>query len=232
MTDVVGTGEVSEAVLAALGDGRRRSATATPESDVAPVVAAGEAAVIDLVSAGHEGPVVPVGVEGLPSVEPEDIPAVLSAHADGTLEARSHPLLAVATEDGSAGVAAFDVMLVRGEPGRISEFGLSAGKARARFRADGVVVATPAGSVGYASAAGGPHLQPGSGSVAVVPVAAFGLGAPTWVVEPGAGIELRVERDEGDVALLLDGRERGRLAGPSAVELTLGGTLETLGPSA
>jgi NAD+ kinase len=119
-------------------------------------------------------------------------------------------------------------MLVRAEPGRISEFGVRAGGTRSRFRADGIVLATPLGSHGYAHDAGGPRLAPGVGAVTVVPVAAFGLGAPTWVVDPAGGVRLSVERDEGDVSLLVDGRERHRLAGRAAVDVATDGVLTTV----
>lgn len=192
-------------------------------------VAAGEAALGALVEAGVGVPVLVVGDDAGPASVPVDrAVAAVDRLATGDFETRDHRLLGVRTEGEAVGPAALDVTLVRAEPGRISEYAVAAGETRSRFRADGVVVATPLGSHGYAHAAGGPRLSLDATAVAVVPVAAFGLGAPTWVVGPDDGLRLSVERDEGEVSLLVDGTERRRLAGRSAVDLTPGGTLETV----
>ena len=233
MIAVVGDGAAAESAAAALeaaGYGTERiHAGAVGDAELA--VAGGEAAVIDLVAADYDGAVLPVGAErGLPSADPEGVGPLVEAYRRGDAGTRNNPLLAVEADADRVGVAAFDAMLVRSEPGRISEYSVAGGAARSRFRADGVVAATPAGSHGYARAAGGPRLEPDSGAVAVVPVAVFGMGTPAWVFDPAAGIEIRVERDEGDVSLLVDGRERGRLAGEAAVTLSLGGTIETVVP--
>lgn len=235
MIGVVGADRPAERVAAAFDDAGL-DAVETPAESAGSgtfevLAAVGEAALIDLVGAGVETPVLPVGHhEGLPSVDPDAAVEAIEQFLDDRDRTRENPLLAVTADGASTETAAFDVILVRSEPGRISEYSLAAGAARSRFRADGVVAATPAGSHGYARAAGGPRLEPDADAVAVVPVAAFGLGAPTWVLDPAAGLELRVERDEGDVSLLVDGRERERLSGPSTVVLEPGGTLETVRP--
>lgn len=207
-------------------------AAAVLAADPAVAVAVGETAVVDLVRAGVDVPVLPVGeVPGLPAMRADDVPAAAGRLRDGDVETRSHRLLAVDAAGSDVGAAAFDVLLVRSEPGRISEYSLVDEERRSRFRADGVVAATPAGSHGYAHAAGGPRLSLDAEAVAVVPVAAFGLGAPSWVVTPEDGLTLRVERDEGDVSVVVDGRERRRLAGRAAVSLTPGDTFRTVAPA-
>lgn len=195
------------------------------------VVAVGERALVDLVQAGVDTPVLPVGdLTGLPSVPTEGVRAATDNVLAGDHPALELQLLSVTIDDEPAGPALFDVMLVRAEPGRISEFGLAAGGTDARFRADGVVVATPTGSHGYAHAAGGPRLGQETAAVAVVPVAAFGLGAPAWVFDSKEEVQLSVERDEGDVSLFIDGRERRRLSGRTAVVMRAGGTVPVVRP--
>lgn len=235
MIGVVGDGEGADRVATALeGAGLDvRAASAARLTDATPgtVAAVGESALVDLIEAGIDAPVLPVALdEGLPSVAVDDVRRTVDAFHAGETRTRQHPLLDIEVDGEPAGRAVFDAMLVRKEPGRISEYRLSAPTADSRFRADGVVAATPAGSHGYARAAGGPRVGLGADAVVVVPVAAFGLGAPTWVLDPGDGLELRVERDEGDVSLIVDGRARRTFSGQASVTLTPGGTLQTIAP--
>ncbi|AFK18529.1 ATP-NAD kinase [Haloferax mediterranei ATCC 33500] len=69
------------------------------------------------------------------------------------------------------------------------------------FRADGVVVATPLGSSGYARATGGAVVGPDAG-VAVVPVSPYATQNDSWVFQPP--LRLTVERDDAPVSLVVD----------------------------
>jgi NAD+ kinase len=191
------------------------------------VVALGEDALASLV--GTDRPVLAVEVEGVPSVTRDGLGAALSALVEGRCHSVRRPLLGVTGSDVAA-TALFDVGLFAAEPGRISEFAVDRdGHRLATVRADGVVVATPAGSHGYARAAGGPALAPDTGVVAVVPVAPFGARVGPWVLEPGT-VALSVARDEVAVRLVVDGHTAGRV--PVGQRLRLGeeGALSVLVP--
>lgn len=233
MLGVVGDGAAGEQLVDRLREAGATIATgeaaAVLNRDPAVVIADGEAGLVDLVQAGVDVPVLPIGAEWrLPSWEVEDIASAVNQLHDGDFETLSHRMLAVDAAGTAVGPAAFDVLLVRSEPGRISEYSLAGDGTRSRFRADGVVAATPAGSHGYPCAAGAPRLALDAGAFAVVPVAAFGLGAPTWVVDFDGGATLRIERDEGDVSVVVDGRKRRQLTGEATVRLAPGGTLRTV----
>jgi len=134
-----------------------------------------------------------------------DRPAVDRPAAD--VRRATHPILAVDAGDGEARRAAFDVALVTAEPARISEFAIDfAGGTDESFRADGVVVATPLGSGGYANAAGGPIVEPGGG-LSVAPISPFSTRADARVAV--GRLSLSVEREAESVALVVDGDERG-----------------------
>lgn len=196
---VVGDSALGAAVEAA----GARVVGADAVSEAAFVVAGGEAAVVDLARAAVDAPVLPVDAgAGVRSVRGDAVTAAVeSVLAD---EARTEPRPAVRTGDEE--VALFDVALMAAEPARISEFSIRhLGDRVARFRADGVVASTPAGSTGYNRAADGPLLAPGTGVVAVVPIAPFATNKDRWVLPPDA-VALAVERDETPVELLLDGR--------------------------
>ncbi len=235
MIAVVGEEAVADRVTEALAAAGTPVETAAPDraGELQPdvVVAAGETGLVDLVGVDVPAPVLAVGGDpGLPSLAPDDVPNVAGWLARGDYETRAHRLLAAEVAGDRVGLALFDAMLVRSEPGRISEYGVAAGDERSRFRADGVVVATPAGSGGYARAVGGPRLAADADAAAVVPVAAFALGADVLVVDPADGVRLSVERDEGAVSLLLDGREAATLSGRATVDLSADSAIEFVVP--
>nr|WP_305882927.1 hypothetical protein [Halobellus rarus] len=87
-------------------------------------------------------------------------------------------------------------------PARISEYGIESPDGWTEsVRSDGVVVATPLGSAGYARAVGGPLLAPETGLV-TVPVSPYAMHTDNWVVR--SPVRLTVERDEAEVVLRLD----------------------------
>jgi NAD+ kinase len=231
---VVGT-DHSAAVRAAGGEPLVGEASAVVAAAPEVVVAVGEGALCALVAAGVEAPVLPVDAgPGVSSVAAADLGTALERVLAGESTRARLPLLG-AGEDLRA---LFDCMLVTAEPARISEFTLHSGDDRvATFRADGVVVATPAGSHGYARRADGPLVAPGTGVVAVVPVAPFSTDADSWVVEP-EGLRLTVERDEAPVELLADDRVAGEVTAGDPVAFDVVGTLavavvpESAGPFA
>lgn len=233
MIGVVGPTErrrrAAELVARAGGDPFADDAATVVAASPGAVVAIGDTAVADLVRAGIEVPILPVAAgPGLPSVAPDELAGAVKRLLGSDCPTRRHPVLSVATDGTHVGVAAFDAMLVTADPARISEYGVAAGNGLARFRADGVVVATPAGSHGYAHDAGGPRIAPDLVAGVVVPVSAFSTTADRWVVSLDAPVTLSVERDEGEVSVLLDGRAETTVPAPGAVEVAATGGFETL----
>lgn len=191
------------------------------------VVAAGESAVAAACRACPAGPVLPVDAgRGFRSVDAAALDAALEALRDGEWTALAHPVVEVAAGDVAAR-AAMDATLVTAEPARISEYDVATAARRvATVRADGVVVALPAGSVGYARAAGGPVVAPESGVAAVVPVAPFETDSDDWVV-PVGGLSVEVARDETPVELLADDRTVGPVPAGEPVTVERAGTAHT-----
>ena len=221
---VVGDGSLAAAVEAAGG----RPVVAGPaDVDDAGLefIAAGEAALVDLAREGVTAPVLPVEAgDGVRSVPRSAAAAAVESALDGAGSKNRHPVLAA-----GAGVRAlFDVALMAAEPARISEFSVHHdGEQVVRLRADGVVASTPAGSVGYSSAAGGPLTAPGTGVLVVAPAAPFATGADRLVL-PLDGVALGIERDETPVELLADGRTERNVGTGDPVDLSPAGAVETL----
>ncbi|MFC4437142.1 MULTISPECIES: NAD(+)/NADH kinase [Natrialbaceae] len=192
------------------------------------LVVAGEAALSDVARNGTGTPVLPVGdVDGLESVPVDRLPEALEVALAGDARTRARPVLGVELE-GATYRALFDATLVTDEPARISEYSVrSGGDPVDSFRADGVVVATPAGTEGYASAVNAPSLSASVDAVAVAPIGPFATRTQRWVL-PDDAVELAVERDEGAVTLVVDGRSVGTAPVGSPVGIGVDGTLETL----
>ena len=77
-----------------------------------------------------------------------------------------------------------------------------------RYRADGVIVATPTGSTAYSMAAGGPILHPEMEAFILTPICPFSLSNRPTVVP--ASVVLRIEVEEpqkAETVLTIDGQE-------------------------
>ena len=60
-----------------------------------------------------------------------------------------------------------------------------------QYRGDGLIIATPTGSTGYAMAAGGPILHPGIEAIVVIPICPMSLSSRAVVVPPGSRLTVR-----------------------------------------
>lgn len=221
-------GAVSELVESA---GRRvRPGTAGGLGDATVVLAVGEAAVLDLARQSCSTPVMPVAVPGgLQAVPADALQTALQRLEDGSATIRERPVLAVDREDERIETALLDVMAVTSEPAHISEYAVSTPEESiSTFRADGVVVATPAGSDGYARRVGGPVLSPDLRGLSVVPVGAFKTERNHWVVSlptDGPALSMTVEREDAPVSLLVDGRDAGTIPVGDRLEVGADGHL-------
>jgi NAD+ kinase len=193
------------------------------------VVAVGEPGLLAVAAEPPGCPVVPVGTGfGRYDVPAAALGAVVDATADDTVETVAHPRLDVSVAGERAGTAVADVTLLTADPARISEFAVSGGDGWTEtVRADGVVVATPLGSTGYARAAGGPVLAPDTG-LATVPVSAYAMHVRPWVLTPP--VSMSVERDEAPVTLRLDDAVSRPVPPGAPVEITVGGSVSLVTP--
>jgi len=239
----------AEAAVTAVEAAGERAVTGSGARTAPVVVAVGERALGTLVP-DCRAPVLAVdatlpagGVDG--GTLETTVATLADAGSPAGLPTTSCPFVRVAGPGGETH-ALFDATLVTAEPARISEYGVATPRERiARFRADGVVLATPAGSHGYARDAGGPTVVRGTDAGVVVPIAPFTVDAERWVVPLGVdgdggcetgtgtgaddpdagGVRLTVERDEAAVDLYVDGERAGRVAPDDPVEVRRAGRL-------
>ena len=101
-----------------------------------------------------------------------------------------------------------DAVLHKGAQGRMIEMELHIdGGFVCRYRADGLIVATPTGSTAYSMSAGGPIVEPRVESIQITPICPHTLSDRPVVVHDSSNIELRFVGDGSEaVFLTMDGQ--------------------------
>lgn len=92
------------------------------------------------------------------------------------------------------------------------------GEPISRYRGDGLILATPAGSTAHSLAAGGPILEPTSRSFLLTPLASQALTWRPLVLRPERRVEILLAGSR-PAAVILDGRPAARLTGKALVEV-------------
>lgn len=91
-----------------------------------------------------------------------------------------------------------------------------------RYRADGLIVATPTGSTAYSMSAAGPIVHPAVESILITPICPHTLSDRPIVVPDVSTIELRIEENSDSVFLTLDGQTGVPLQLTDRVRITRG----------
>lgn len=108
-----------------------------------------------------------------------------------------------------------DVVLAKGAIARIGEFAIELdGQFVARFRADGIIVATPTGSTAYTLAANGPIVMPSVDGLVITAICPHLLTIRPIVVPGSSEIAVTVDVVPHETYITVDGQE--------VVELLLG----------
>jgi NAD+ kinase len=140
-------------------------------------------------------------------------PAAIATWARGGLCITQRMMLAVEAWRDGACVASFcamnDATVSAQGIAKLIGFGISLGASTlVRYRADGVIVATPTGSTAYNLAAGGPVLHPEMEAMIINPVCPFTLSNRPLVVPANEAVEITMEEGRRTGAMLtIDGQE-------------------------
>lgn len=86
------------------------------------------------------------------------------------------------------------------------------------IRADGIMIATPTGSTGYAVSAGGPIVEPTSPVMLITPIAPHSLNVRPVIVPENAEVRVRAREEETrQVLVVADGQEQIVVSTPAEV---------------
>lgn len=111
-----------------------------------------------------------------------------------------------------------DVVVSKGTIARMADFTIEIDEQFvAKFRADGVIMATPTGSTAYNLAANGPIVMPNVNAMLVTPICPHLLTLRPIVVPGDSSVSVHIEGVPNQTYLTVDGQE--------AVELLLGDTV-------
>lgn len=187
-----------------------------PEADLA-ISLGGDGTVLYCVRllAGRSVPILPVNLGSfgfITEVAEDEWYDVFSAFESGEVEAGNRLILqaevyrngelfcshiglndAVVTKAGISNLISVKVELDSGDLGR--------------YRADGILVATPTGSTAYSIAAGGPILYPEMQALILNPICPFALSHRPIVLPPDEVVTIRIdETQRADLILTVDGQ--------------------------
>lgn len=119
------------------------------------------------------------------------VPAFIKG--EGYIEERAMLEAAVISRGNNVLCALNDVFVGRGERCRLVRVNAKVnGELVAKYKCDGVIIATATGSTGYALAAGGPVLHPLSKDTVIKPVAAHLCSHHALILPPNSVIELEI----------------------------------------
>ncbi len=161
----------------------------------------------------------------------EDLGRHWSSIAAGTCRTTERILIDVLVFDGEAAdcqsdhldmehckfcsLALNDAVITAGRPFRMLEMDLSiepdGESAATRVAGDGIIVSTPTGSTAYNIAAGGPIVSPGVHALCITPICVHSLAVRPLIVQPDAGVCVRLNTANPGTTLVIDGQETVRL---------------------
>jgi NAD+ kinase len=149
----------------------------------------------------------------LTSCTDREIGEFASALAEGRFRTSVRTLLeAVLHRPGNAPLAFTalnEITLARGDTGRLVSLTARVnGELLNRYRADGLIIATPTGSTAYSLSAGGPLSAPEAAVFLITPICPHSLSQRALVLSDSSIVELSSDDDEtGPMIFTVDGRE-------------------------
>ena len=178
---------------------------------------------------GHKVPILAVNLGGLgflTSVTREELYPVLEQRArrrpsDQRANDALPPKFSATMKRRSSQIALNDAVINKAALARMLDFDVYVDGAQVgRYRADGLIVATPTGSTAYSLAAGGPVVHPQLDAFVITPICPHMLTNRPLVVPDTARVEIDIAAAEEPVYLTLDGQVGFQLEPRDRVAIT------------
>jgi NAD+ kinase len=177
---------------------------------------------------GHKVPILAVNLGGLgflTSVTREELYPVLEQVFAGQHQISERMMLNAETiRDGKPAeqqIALNDAVINKAALARMLDFDVYVDRAQVgRYRADGLIVATPTGSTAYSLAAGGPIVHPHLDAFVITPICPHMLTNRPLVIPDTARVEIDIAAAEEPVYLTLDGQVGFQLQSRDRVAIT------------
>jgi len=173
-------------------------------------------------------PILPVNLGGLgflTSVTREELYPVLERVLAGDHQISERMMLSAEVlrnnETAESQIALNDAVINKAALARMLDFDVYVDGAQVgRYRADGLIVATPTGSTAYSLAAGGPVVHPQLDAFVITPICPHMLTNRPLVVPDTARVEIDIAAAEEPVYLTLDGQVGFKLEPRDRVAIT------------
>jgi NAD+ kinase len=220
--DVVPVFETETAALAGLSAGRRTLGRDDLPGDVDLVVVLGGdgtlLAMADRIAqAGTDIPIMGVNFGSLGFLTEVTLPELypsLEAALNGRAPEEPRLMLHSRVERHGRALAEYealnDIVITRGALSRIIDLSVTVGdEFVSRFRADGLIIATPTGSTAYNLAAGGPIVHPAVPALVLTPIAPHTLTNRPVVIPAGRAVRVRAVTDGSplEIYATIDGQQ-------------------------
>ena len=176
---------------------------------------------------GRDKPILGVNLGSLgflTSVLESELAHTIESLARDAVTVSERAMLAGTILRGGAEVARFRALndiVIRSTGGRVITLGMSVGgREVSDFVGDGLIVATPTGSTGYALSAGGPIIMPDAAVILVALLCPHTLGTRPLVLPATSRVVVRVAKASDEVSLMADGRRGESLQSGDEVLVT------------
>jgi NAD+ kinase len=218
--DVRAVFETDTARLAGVPAGRpTHTRNELPSSCDLVVVLGGDGTLIGMAgriaSTGANTPILGVNFGSLGFLTEITLPELyqaLESALEGRASIEERGMLTARTVRGTHAIAEHtvlnDIVITRGAMSRIIEMSVSVGdEPVVRFRADGILIATPTGSTAYNMAAGGPIVHPAVDAILLTPIAPHTLSNRPIVIPATSEVHVRpITEQNAEVYVTFDGQ--------------------------
>ena len=113
-----------------------------------------------------------------------------------------------------------DIVISHGAVSRVIELDVQVdGQPLTRYRGDGLIVSSPAGSTAYSLSAGGPIISPEARVFAITPICAHAVSNRSVIIDSGSAVRVKLLSRRLETIISADGQLQAKLGADDAVTI-------------